>query len=286
MDAAHKAAEEQAERWNGPAGRAWSEQQALIDQVFAPIDDVLVGGLTAGGGGRVLDVGCGTGGTTLAVARRLGPGARCVGIDLAEPMITAARARAARSEGELTDVVVTFVRDDAATHDFEGAAFDTVVSRFGVMFFGDPVGAFAHLRQAAARDGRLRFVVWRSAAENAFMTTAEEAAAPLLPNLPAREPDAPGQFAFADADKVRGILADGGWTGIDLSPVDIPCAFPTTELTRYFTNFGPLGRVLPDADEATRGEVVDVVRSAFDPFVHGAEVRFTAACWVVSARAS
>lgn len=286
MDAARKAVDEQAARWNGPAGRVWAEQQALVDEVFAPIDAVLVGGLAAGAGARVLDVGCGTGGTTLAVARRLGAGSRCVGIDLAEPMITAARARVARAGGELTDAAVTFVRDDAATHAFEAGSFDTIVSRFGVMFFADFVRAFAHLRYAAARDGRLRFVTWRSADENAFMTTAETAAAPLLPNLPAREPDAPGQFAFADADKVRGILAGAGWSGIDVAPVDITCTFAADELTRYFTNFGPLGRVLPEADEATREEVVAVVRSAFEPFVHGAEVRFTAACWVVSARAS
>lgn len=281
---ARKAVEEQVARWNGPAGQAWAEQQALVDMVFASIDAVVVEGLSAGK--RVLDVGCGTGGTTLAVARRLGAGARLVGVDIAEPMIAAARERVARAGDELTDVDVTFVRDDASAHAFEVGSFDTVVSRFGVMFFGDFVQAFAHLRHAVADDGQLRFVTWRSAAENPFMTTAEEAAAPLLPSIPAREPDAPGQFAFASADKVRGILTEGGWKGIDIAPVDIPCSFPASELTGYFTNFGPLGRVLPDADEATRRAVIDVVRAAFDPFVHGDEVRFVAACWMVSARAS
>ena len=156
-------------------------------------------------GSRVLDVGCGTGSTTLAVARRLGAKGRCIGIDISEPMIAAARARAER-EG----TPASFIRADAQTHAFEPASFDMIISRFGVMFFDDSVRAFANLRRAARDDAELRFIAWRSAAENPFMTTAERAAAPLLPNLPARRPDAPGQFAFADRRRVYSILEESG----------------------------------------------------------------------------
>jgi hypothetical protein len=90
------------------------------------------------------------------------------------------------------------------------------------MFFDDPVRAFANLRRAARDDAELRFIAWRSAAENPFMTTAERAAAPLLPNLPARPPDAPGQFAFADRRRVHAVLEDSGWTEIDIRPIDVP----------------------------------------------------------------
>ncbi|MEV0225635.1 methyltransferase domain-containing protein [Streptomyces sp. NPDC050704] len=273
--------DEQANRWNGPAGHAWVDAQAVLDEVLRPFEHLLVEAVPAGPGGHVLDVGCGTGSTTLAVARRLGPAGRCVGVDIAEPMITAARARAER-EG----TAASFVRADAEDHAFEPATFDAVISRFGVMFFNDSVRAFANLRRAAKDEAELRFLTWRGLTENPFMTTAERAAAPFLPNLPARRPDEPGQFAFADPDKVRRILAESGWAEIDIRPVDVACTLPERELIPYFTRLGPVGLILGEADEQTRAKVVETVRAAFEPFVHGTEVRFTGACWMVGARAS
>lgn len=263
---------EQATLWNGPAAQAWVDSQALTDRVFRPLEDALVEIVSRGA--RVLDVGCGTGSTTIAAATRSG---HAVGVDVSAPMIEAARLRAER-EG----APATFVVADAQTHAFEPAAYDLVLSRMGVMFFDDPVQAFGNLRRAAA--GRLRFIAWRSPDENPFMTTAERAAAPLLPDIPPRKPDAPGQFGFADPERVRRILEAGGWTDITIDPVDFPCVFPEPALLAYATRFGPLGRVLGEADEATRARVTSVVRDAFDPFVHGDEVRFTSACWQVDAR--
>jgi hypothetical protein len=117
------------------------------------------------------------------------------------------------------------------------------------------------------------------------MTEAERAAAPILPNLPARRPDAPGQFALADPRRVSSILEESGWTEAGIRPVDVACILPEKELTRYFTNFGPLGRIFHEVDGRTRAQVIETVRAAFDPYVHGGEVRFTAACWMISARA-
>ncbi|QRK07366.1 methyltransferase domain-containing protein [Archangium violaceum] len=266
--------------WNGPAGRAWVETQELLDQMFKPLEDLLVEAVFAGSGRQVLDVGCGTGSTTLAVSRLLGANGRCIGIDISEPMLTAARARAER-EG----TPASFIRANAQNHAFEPASFDMIISRFGVMFFDDSVRAFANLRRAAKDDAELRFVAWRSPSENPFMTTAERAAAPLLPNLPARRPDAPGQFAFADQRRVHRILEEGGWAEIDIRPIDVVCTLPEKELVRYLTRLGPLGLILHEADDRTRTQVIEAVRAAFEPYVHGAEVRFNAACWMVGARA-
>jgi len=281
MDVTHQAGNEQAALWNGRAGRAWVDAQEVLDQMFKPFEDRLAEAVRAGSGQRVLDVGCGTGSTTLAIARRLGAEGRCVGVDISEPMIAAAQARAEREEG----APARFVCADVLAHAFEPARFDLIVSRFGVMFFDDPVIAFANLRRAARDGAELRVIAWRSAAENPFMTTAERAAAPLLPDMPARRPGAPGQFAFADRQRVCAILEASGWAGIDIRPIDVDCTLPEEELLGYLGRLGPVGLALQEADARTRMQVIDTVRTAFDPYVRGAEVRFTAACWLIGARA-
>jgi len=269
---------EQHALWNGPAGQAWVESQEVLDQVLQPFEDLLVG--EVGEQGQVLDVGCGTGATSLAVARRLGSRGRCTGVDISEPMIALARSRAAK---ELRPP--TFIVGDAQTYPFEPGRFDSLVSRFGVMFFDDSIRAFANLRRAAKGGARLHFLAWRSAAENPFMTAAEQVAAALLPDLPARRPDEPGPFALADGDRVRRILVESGWKGIHIRPIDVPCTMPERELVRYVTRMGPVGRALQHVEGATRARVIERVRAAFDPYVHGADVRFVSAGWSVAASA-
>lgn len=271
---------EQTALWNGRSGHAWVDAQPLLDHMLQPFEDLLLDAVAAAGATHVLDVGCGTGSTTLAVARRAGTQAG-VGIDISQPMIDAARIRARRETS-----AASFVCADAQSHAFAPAGFDMIISRFGVMFFDDPPRAFANLRRAARDDARLWFAAWRGAADNPFMTAAERAAAPLLPALPPRRPDAPGQFAFADPLRIHAILEQGGWNGIDIGAIDIACSFPKRELLRYVTRLGPVGLVLQDADARTRERVIERVRAAFESYVHGAEVRFTAACWTVTARAA
>jgi len=277
----HTEDNEQAALWNGRAGRAWVDAQESLDRLFTPFEHLLVNEVRAAHGRRVLDVGCGTGATTLAIARALGTEGGCTGADISEPMIAVARARAER-EG----APACFVCGDAQRHPFEPASFDMIVSRFGVMFFDSPVQAFSNLLNAAKGGAKLRAIAWRGAAENPFMTTAERAAAPLLPNLPARKPGAPGQFAFADRDRIASILEESGWAGIDIRPIDVECTLPESDLMGYITRLGPVGLVLQDeTDERRRAQVVATVRAAFEPYVRGSEVRFTAACWMIGAEA-
>ena len=272
--------DEQTKLWNGASGRAWVDEQPLLDRILEPFLALLVDAVSARSRRHVLDVGCGTGSTTLAVARLLGANDHVVGIDLSEPMIATARARAER-EG----TPASFICANAQTHVFEPATFDMLISRFGVMFFDDPVHAFANLRRAATNDAEIGFIAWRSAAENPFMTTAERAAAPLVPTLPPRRTGAPGQFAFANSDHVRRILEASGWTEIDIRPIDVECALPETDLLRYVTRLGPVGMILQDVDDNTRARVIPTVRAAFDPYVHGDDVRFIGACWMIAAHA-
>ena len=272
--------ENQAALWNGAAGLTWVEAQEPLDRLFKPFEELLVAKVLAGGARRVLDIGCGTGATTLAIARGLGAGGSSVGVDISEPMVALARSRAERD-----GLAATFVVADAQTYAFEPGFFDTIVSRFGVMFFGDSVRAFQNLRSAVRPGGDLAVIAWRGPAENPFMTAAERAAAPLLPDIPPRRADAPGQFAFADSHRVRGILEQSGWTEIAVRPLDVVCTFAKTDLAGYVTRIGPIGRALRSADEQTRARITAAVLPAFDRYIDGAEVRFVAACWMIGARA-
>jgi SAM-dependent methyltransferase len=280
VNVASHLADEQLLLWNGPAGHAWIESQEFLDRVFEPFERLLVEAVQPASTARVLDVGCGTGATTLAVARQLGSEGSSVGVDISEPMIAFARDRSQR-EG----VPAGFVCADAQAHAFAPASFDAIISRFGVMFFSDSVRAFGNLRHAAKQGAALRCIVWRSAAENPFMTTAERAAAQFLPDVPPRRRDAPGQFAFADRLRVHQILQESGWVAIDIRPIAVACSFAEKDLIPYLTRLGPVGLILREADERTRAKVIATARAAFEPYVSGAEVRFEAACWTVDARA-
>ena len=280
MDTNQQANAQQIALWNGCAGRGWVEAQESLDRLFEPFEDLLVEAVAERKAQRVLDVGCGTGSTTLAIARLLAKSnGSAVGLDVSEPMIALAKRRA-----ELASAPPRFLCADAQTYAFEPASFDMIVSRFGTMFFDDSVRAFENLRRAAAKGAGLAVIVWRSAAENPFMTTAERAAAPFLPDMPARRPDEPGQFAFADRGRVYAILEKSGWSDIDIRPLDVECTLPLAELTTYLSKVGPASRAIQGLDERSRARVIETIRAAFDPFVHGAEVRFVAACWTVSAR--
>ena len=281
MDITISANQDQRALWNGGAGRGWVEAQESLDRLFEPFEQLLAEAAVAKRAQRVLDIGCGTGSTTLAMARRLAQhGGNAVGIDISEPMIALARSRA-----ESQTPPPRFICADAQTHAFEAATFDLIVSRFGVMFFDDPVAAFANLRRAAHRDAELELIAWRSPEENSFMTTAERAAAPFMPQIPQRRPNEPGQFAWANPERVRTILGRAGWSHVAIEPLDVECMLPKPELDHYIARIGPLGRVLRETDERTRTRIVETVRSAFDPYVRGTEVRFTAACWAIRGRA-
>jgi SAM-dependent methyltransferase len=274
MDDVRRISEEQRELWNGSSGQAWVAVQPTTDVVFAPLAQRLAA--EARRGERVLDVGCGAGATTRALADAVGPDGHVTGADISAPLIEAARKHESTAD---------FVVADAGTYAFDRAAYDLVTSRFGVMFFADPVAAFANLRRATRDGGRLRAITWRSPDENPFMTAPARAARPLLPDLPRPPADGPGQFAFADANRVATMLTDAGWSAIGHTPLDVELAMPQAGLDTYLTRLGPLSRVLPELEPARRDEVLGTVRAAFAPYMHGDEARFTAACWILQATA-
>ncbi|WP_442579447.1 class I SAM-dependent methyltransferase [Mesorhizobium sp. ASY16-5R] len=272
---------DQTELWNKGSGEAWVEMQALLDRILEPFGRLVVDAGCPREGSHVLDIGCGCGATTLAMARRVGGSGHCAGLDISHPLITVARKRAA-AEGVAN---VSFIEGDAQVYALEPGQYDAVISRFGVMFFNDPATAFANIRRSARNGAKLAFVAWRSPAENEFMTTAVRAAAPFLPPMPKPDPEAPGQFAFADKSRVTSILEESGWSAVELERTDVACQMSEDDLMIYVTRLGPVGNALREADEPAKEKVTAALGLAFAPFINAGFARFTAACWLATARA-
>lgn len=263
------------EIWNGAAGRAWVEAQSVLDEMFSGIADHLTGQAVSLGARDVLDVGCGAGATTLQIAEATG---RCTGVDVSAPLIEHARRRAG-----VSDAAARFILDDAQTHAFETGAFDLIVSRFGVMFFTDPKAAFANLRRAARAGGGMHLVAWRSARENAFLTLAERAAEHMLPELSRRKDGVIGPFAFADPEPVKRMLEEAGWQSVRFEPVDFQASFSADALELYMTRLGAVGQVFAALEPQLQQALIDCVRKAYEPYLWQGRIRFTAACWAISA---
>ncbi len=269
---------EQIEHWNGEGGERWVEGQARMDAVLAPHSRLLLEHAAPRTGERVLDVGCGCGDTSLDAADR---GADVLGVDISAPMLARARERAAGRER------LRFVHGDAADHPFDAASFDVVLSRFGVMFFADSVQAFTNLRRATARGGRLCFVCWQAAARNPWLVLPMQALAPLAPDLEPFVADGPGPFAFAEPERVTGILHAAGWRDVTMEPHEVPlrCGRDLDDALELVVRLGPASRVLNVLPPAQHPAAYDALRRALQPFETAEGVMLGSASFVVTARA-
>src|SRR5215472_9815352 len=229
----------QIDYWNAGAGASWSAQQEALDAELQTWGETAMAALAPRPGERLIDVGCGCGATTLMLADRVGATGRVLGADISAPMLEVARRRAAAAGL----AHAAFAQVDAQTHRFEPA--DGVFSRFGVMFFADPVAAFANLRSALTGQGRVAFVCWRAPEHNPWMTAPMAAIAPLLPPTPPPTPGAPGPFAFADGERVRGILQGAGFAKIEVEQHDLKTGWGDLEASvRISLSVGPAGAAL------------------------------------------
>lgn len=271
---------DQATHWNQAGGQAWVELQGLMDTLNKPIEDLLIARGDPGVGGRVLDIGCGAGGTTLAMARRVGPQGLSLGVDVSAPLLELARRRAEAEGLEAAD----FLEGDAGSVDL-GAGFDGAISRFGVMFFSDFDAAFANIRSSLRPGGSMVFACWRSPKDNPLANLPMEAVAHLLPPTPQADPLAPGRFAFADPLRVRGILERTGWHDIAIETLDAPTPIAVDDLVTLSLKMGPVANALRTQDQATADKVRETVHAALTPYAENGIVPMTAGCWLVTARA-
>ena len=274
---------EQAEFWSGVAP-TWIELEAQFERVGGPPGLLAVDRLQLSPGQRVVDLGCGIGPTSLEIARRVGPDGAVVGVDISEEMLAGAR-RAAERAG-LSNV--SFVLADVQEHDLGEAAFDAAFSRFGVMFYADPVAAFSNIRRSIRPGGRLSFVCWQTVFDNEWMLVPGMAAMSVVGELPVPGPDEPGPFSLADPDKVRAVLGGAGFSEVELEPhndVIVESEDRIPLVVEASVRMGPAREAVrergPEVEEQVRRAVEDALRQR----VEGGELRATRGVLLVTARA-
>ena len=276
--AANPKSDHGAEYWNGEGGQTWLANIDATEQLLLPLSAELLARAAPAPGERVLDIGCGGGQTSRELARYVAPDGSVLGLDVSEPILAIAQERG-------TDIDnLSFVLDDASTAILAPETYDLVFSRFGVMFFEDPVAAFANIMPSMKRDGRLVFMCWRLPDENPWLSEPVRAAMELVPPEVPPDPRAPGPFAMADADYTSGILQAAGLKDVNVEAVDHDMTWPDVPTAlAYLGEMGPLGR-LGRENPDRKDEILGAARSVLERHASEAGVAMARAAWVISAR--
>ncbi|MEY2934899.1 MAG: hypothetical protein RL033_5648 [Pseudomonadota bacterium] len=273
---------EQIEFWNGIAAERWLRGQELMDRALHPFGLAAIERLAPAAGEAIVDVGCGSGHTLLQLAERVGSTGRVLGVDPSRPLLARARERARQLPQ------VELCEGDAASVGLRGPLHG-LFSRFGVMFFADPVQAFSALRAQLEPSARLSFACWQPLEENPWSALPLSVACSVLAEAPVLpDPTAPGPFAFANPLRVKGVLRDAGWHHLEIEPfrTSVLIASDGAEsAVDFIFRLGPLARLLADRTEEVRERVRQRLGEYFEPLVREGRVELEGAAWLVSARA-
>jgi SAM-dependent methyltransferase len=252
--------------------------------MLAPVSDILIDRARPKAGERIIDVGCGCGATTSALAQRAGPTGHVLGIDVSAPML--ARARQIAPAG----LPIEFELADATVYPFEPQNFDLLASRFGVMFFAEPVLSFANMRRALRPSGRLAFACWREPRDNPWLMLPLQTVYKHVPKLPQLGPEDPGPFAFASEQRVTRILGEAGFFKIAMEPcnlsLDVAIGRGLDAAVETALEIGPASRALEEQPSELRAAAKASVREALAPFAKGETVPLPGSIWIVTASAS
>lgn len=275
-------AQTQEEYWNSETGTFWADEADRLDGILAPFLDLILRPLEGNDYAHIADLGCGAGALTLAAAQQHGPAKRYTGLDLSAQLLAVAETRASS-----LGLGVSFVRGDAAQVQLP-RPIDALISRFGIMFFEDPVAAFKKLRGKMAPGGVFSAVCWQEMAKNPWLSLPLQSVLPLL-DAPLEKPNphAPGPFAFADKDRVTGILSEAGFADVAITPWSGQLTLPgetLQEASSFMVTMGPVKSLIrergldPQAAQAAVAKGVESVCAA-------APYQLDAAVWHIAARA-
>jgi SAM-dependent methyltransferase len=267
---------DQSEFWNTEGGAKWVVYQDRLDTLMAGVAARLLARAAPGAGERVLEVGCGTGALAMALASAVAPSGSVVAVDISRQLLARARERAAAAGAG----PIEFLEADAQTHAFAAGAFDLLVSRFGVMFFDDPVAAFANLGRALGPGGRAGFVAWAGMAGNPWFTIPLEAAVARLGAPPPPPPRAPGPLAFAEHAYVLDILGRAGFAdaAAEEEEVTLELSGGVEAAAVLASNLGPASRIVREMGGGPEdtSAIAQEITKAFAAYSEGDTVRVPA----------
>lgn len=273
--------------WNGEAGNLWSQRNDEMDRMLRPLGAQAIESSAVRAGEFVLDIGCGCGGTTLDLALAVGDTGHVLGVDVSAPMLAKAESVAQQGSQEHQGRV-SFQLSDASSVHFRAAAYDLLFSRFGVMFFSDPVSAFSNMRQALKTGGRLTFLCWGPADQNEWIMVPMKATREHLPAREPMDPKAPGPFAFADTTYVNQVLESAGFTDVSFEATTpemrIGDGKSPDKAVDFFMELGPVAGTLKEQPDSVRALAREAIKSVVDKRYENGFVCLQAKCWIVSAK--
>ncbi|MDA8539570.1 class I SAM-dependent methyltransferase [Alphaproteobacteria bacterium] len=278
--------ERQADFWSGPGGQSWVDNQTQMDTMLQPLGDAALELLNLKNAKHVMDIGCGTGTTTINIAQKLSAGGSVTGADLSEPMIEFARQRLL-DEG-ISDV--EFVACDLQEDELQPEIYDAAFSRFGVMFFDQSVKGFANIRSAMKPNSPIAFVCWQSSSHNLWHSAAMAVAKEFIEMPAVQDPRAPGPFAFADPDYVNSILVDAEFKRVSLTPheqeVELFSGQTVRAAAENFARINPvIGSYISSVDVSAAATFFDALADTLSSYHKDNALRFPSATWLVTATA-
>tara|TARA_B100001013_G_C24579113_1_gene429817 strand:- start:208 stop:1059 length:852 start_codon:yes stop_codon:yes gene_type:complete len=268
--------------WSGKGGDIWVERQETMDEMLFPFGEEVLNKLELGQNLHVLDIGCGCGTTTLDIAKRIKRG-KVTGIDISQPMLQ--KAKKSAKDKFLSNT--SFLRLDVQSDDIGEGVYTTAFSRFGVMFFEDPVAAFTNINKSLVTNAQLSFVCWQSPSLNPWQSLFIQEVRKLI-NLPSPPPRSPGPFAFSESSYINSILEESNFVEVEIesfeTDVKMFSGSSLSDAVKDYLSINPVvSEMLKDSPDDLKDQVVNAVIEVFTPYYSESGLIFPSASWIVNA---